>query len=359
MGIIWVAYYNFMFIPYFTITPKITKDIELIGQIFGYFRATTLPEGYKKELISKVTTETVHASTAIEGNTLTEKQVQEVLDGKKIYAQDQDIKEIINYNGALEYIEKLVKENKELEITEKLIKEINLIILKNIRDDVAGSFRTGQVRVGNYLPPEHLKIPSLMSEFVHWIKAPHPSSLSPILYTGIAHYQFVAIHPFTDGNGRTTRILTTLMLALNGYDMTSFFALESYYNRNRKAYYEALNSADKYRMNGEPDLTRWLEYYIEGMLIEATRAKSRIEELQEKSKLVVNKIWLSEVQIKLLNLTIKQGTIKTADYLQVSELSRKGTYNALEKLVQEGLIKREGANKGAFYIITEKGLEYR
>lgn len=348
-----------MFTPYFTITPKITKDIELIGQIFGYFRAVTLPLDYRKELITKVTAETVHASTAIEGNTLTEKQVQEVLAGKEIHAEDQDIKEIINYNSALDYIEKIVKDTKELVITEGLIKEINSIILKNLRDDISGAYRTGQVRVGDYVPPEHLKVPTLMSEFIQWIKDPIPTSLSPILYTGIAHYQFVAIHPFTDGNGRTTRILTTLMLALNGYNMTSFFALESYYNRNRKAYYEALNSADKYRINGEPDLTRWLEYYVEGMLIEATRAKSRIEELQEKSKLVSDKIWLSDVQIKILKLTIKQGTVKTADYLLVSGLSRKGTYNALEKLVQDGLISRNGTNKGAYYTVTEKGLTYR
>ena len=348
-----------MFKPYFTITPKITKDIELIGQVFGYFRAVVLPEGYRKELISKVTAETVHASTAIEGNTLTERQVAEVLQGKTIHAEEQDINEIINYNNALEYIEKLVKDTSELTITEKLIKEINTLILKNIRDDISGAYRIEQVRVGDYLPPEHFKVSPLMSEFVQWIKTPHPPSLSPILYTGIAHYQFVAIHPFTDGNGRTTRILTTLMLALNGYNMTSFFALESYYNRNRKAYYEALNSADKYRIKGEPDLTRWLEYYVEGMLIEAERAKSRIEELQENSKVVSDKVWLSDTQIKLLKFTIKQETVKTADYLQVSGLSRKGTYNALEKLVQEGLISRKGMNKGAYYTITEKGSEYK
>ncbi len=348
-----------MFKPYFTITPKITKDIELIGQVFGYFKVIKLPEGYRKELISKVTAETVHASTAIEGNTLTERQVAEVLQGKKIHAEEQDINEIVNYNRALEYIEKRIKNTKELVISEKLIKEINTLILKDIQDDISGSYRVEQVLVGDYLPPEHFKVSPLMSEFVQWIKTPQPPSLSPILYTGITHYQFVAIHPFTDGNGRTTRILTTLMLALNGYDMTSLFALESYYNRNRKAYYEALNSADKYRTKGEPDLTRWLEYYVEGMLIEAERAKSRIEALQEKSKAVRDKVWLSDTQTKMLKLTIKQETVKTADYLQVSGLSRKGTYNALEKLVQEGLISRKGTNKGAYYTITEKGLEYR
>lgn len=88
--------------PYFTITPKVTRDIEAIGAIFGFFRKIQIPKGYRKEFVSKVTAETIHASTAIEGNTLTEKQVEDVLSGKTIHAEKQDIKEIINYNSALE-----------------------------------------------------------------------------------------------------------------------------------------------------------------------------------------------------------------------------------------------------------------
>ncbi|MBU3978641.1 Fic family protein [Patescibacteria group bacterium] len=347
-----------MFIPRFTITPKITRDVEAIGSVFGYFSAIQLPEGYRKELISKVTAEAVHASTAIEGNTLTQQQVNDVLGGKKIHAEDQDIKEIINYNNALEYAMKLAKEERNLLITEKLIKEINKLILKKLRDRDAGKYRTQQVIVGDYLPPEHIKVPVLMREFADWLKNPQPAGLSPILITGIVHYQFVAIHPFIDGNGRTTRILTTLMLVQNDYDMTNFFALESFYNRNRKAYYEALNSADKYRIQGQPDLTRWLEYYVDGMLIEGERAKSRIEEFAQKNKVLGDRVWLSDIQIKMLRLVFEKKAVKIADFLEISNLSRKGTYNAIEKLVQFQLLMRTGEGKGTYYTITEKGLGY-
>lgn len=346
-----------MFTPYFSITPQITKDVEAIGAVFGYFKAVGLPENYKKELISKVNAETVHSSTAIEGNTLTQKQVEDVLGGKKITAEDQDIQEIVNYNRALEYVQKLVK-TKDNSISENLIRKINAIVLKDIKERIAGKYRMKQVIVGDYLPPEHFQVSPLMKEFVEWFRKPYPPNLSPILYTGIAHYQLVAIHPFEDGNGRTARILTTLMLIQHGYDMTSFFALESYYNRNRKAYYEALNSADKYRVGGIPDLTRWLEYYAGGMLIEAERAKSRIEEMIEKGKLTQGKIWVSKIQRKILKLTAKKRTAKTADYLEISGLSRKGTFNAVEKLVALGLLKRIGEYKSVYYTITEKGLEY-
>ena len=342
-----------MFSPYFSITPKITSDLEAIGAVLGYFKAVKLPENYKKELVSKVTAETVHSSTAIEGNTLTQGQVDDVLRGKTIVAEKDDIKEVVNYNRALEYVEILAKENTL--VTENLIREINAIVLKDIRSGV-GRYRTTQVVVGDYVPPEHWQVPILMREFVDWLREPQPAHLSPILYTGIAHYQLVAIHPFEDGNGRTTRILTTLMLIQYGYEHSRFFSLESYYNRNRKAYYEALGSADKYRVGEKADLTRWLEYYVEGVLIEATRAKSGIEEMLERAKLTATRAWLSDVQRRMLKLTREKGSAKTADYLQVARLSRKGTYNALTKLVELGLLKRTGAGKGSYYTITEKGL---
>ena len=357
MGTIWVLVNNMKYIPYFTITPRITKDLEAIGAVFGYFRAVTLPESYKKELVSKVTAEAVHASTAIEGNTLTEKQVEDVLSGKKIHADKQDISEIVNYNNALKYIERLSRGKKALLITENHIKEMNRIILKGIRND-GGDYRKQQVIVGDYLPPSQTEVPVLMREFVHWLENPEPRNLSPILYTGIAHYELVAIHPFVDGNGRVARILTSLMLIKNEYDLTSFFSLESFYNRNRKAYYDALASADKYRTEGQPDLTKWLEYYLEGMLIEAERAKSKIEELLRKSKQTADRIWLSNTQSRLLQLTYGKKTVKISDYLVVSGLSRKGTYNAVTKLVKLELLNRSGSGKGTYYTISEKGIEF-
>lgn len=346
-----------MFTPRFTITPKITRDLEAIGAVFGYFRAVNLPENYKKELVSKVTAETVHASTAIEGNTLTESQVNDVINGKKVTAQEEDIKEVQNYNQALEFVEQIANDG-DFQLSDEFFKKVQAILLKNIRDDIAGKYRNLQVRVGDYLPPQPYQIPNLMKQLVAWVKNPEPQDLSPVLYAGIAHYQLVAIHPFEDGNGRTTRLLTTLILIQNGYDMTKFFALESYYNRDRKAYYEALSSADKYRAEGQPDLTRWLEYYVEGMLIEAERARSRIEELLQKSKSISSKTWISETQLTMLQLTAERETAKTADYLQISGIKRRATYNALQKLVDLGLLKREGENKGAYYTITEKGLGY-
>lgn len=344
-----------MYTPKFTITPKITQDVEKLGAVFGYFRAVELPANYKKELVAKVIAETVHSSTAIEGNTLTQRQVNDVLMGREVTAHAKEIKEVENYNLALKEVEKLGRQ-KNFEVKEQTIKDIHKILLKDIDNKITGQYRTKRVYVGDYLPPEHFKVPTLVQELVVWINDPEPKNLSPILYAGIVHYQLVANHPFEDGNGRTTRLLTTLILIKNRYDMVSFFAPESFYNRDRKAYYESLSSADKYRIDNQPDLTRWLEYFVSGMLIEAEKAKSRIEELLQKPP--KRQVYLADKQIKVLKLAAQKGTIKTADVLQATTLSRKGAYNALEKLVQLGLLESVGVGKGTYYKITDIGLEY-
>ncbi len=346
-----------MYTPRFTITPKITQDVEKLGVVFGYFRAVEIPANYRKELVAKIIAETVHASTAIEGNTLTQRQVNDVLGGKQVTAHAKEIQEVENYNHALNEIEKL-SHQKGFQIKEQTIKDIHKTLLKDIDNKIAGQYRTKQVYVGDYLPPEYFKVSGLVQGLVKWINDPQPKNLSPILCAGIIHYQLVAIHPFEDGNGRTTRLLTTLTLILNKYDMMSFFAPESHYNRDRKAYYEALSSADKHRIDDQPNLTRWLEYFVSGMLIEAERAKSRIEELLQKETSFGRRHYISDNQRKMLNLAAERGTIKTADVLQTTGLSRKGVYNALEKLVQLGLLESEGIGKGTFYKITDRGLGY-
>lgn len=331
-----------------------TQRLEAIGSVIGYLQAVHIPADYRKELVSRITAETVHTSTAIEGNTLTAQQVFDVLHGKKVHAQEIDIKEIINYNSALTYVETLSK-NSSLEITEQMILEINATLLQGVRDDIGGRYRIKQVIVGDYLPPEHFKIPQLMREFVAWLNNPQPPDLSPILITGIAHYQLVGIHPFEDGNGRTTRILTTYLLLRYGYRVTSFFALESYYNRARNEYYAALASADQYRVDGKPDLTHWLEYYLQGLLIEAERARARIDELQTPThpKPFYS---LNEAQVRILRLAFDHGEARPAEFVQISGLSRKGAYNVVQKLVEQGLLQRHGRQKASRYVITEPGV---
>ncbi|MEN8253695.1 MAG: hypothetical protein ABFQ62_04965, partial [Patescibacteria group bacterium] len=141
-----------MYTPYFSITPKIVSNIEDIGRVVGYLQALKIPESYKQEYIDKVAAETVHASTAIEGNTLTQDQVNKLQEGKKITAMERDIREAQNYFDVLEHIRN-ISGNIE-KFSQNTILELHDKLLSGIDVKIAGKYRTGQVRVGDYIPAE-------------------------------------------------------------------------------------------------------------------------------------------------------------------------------------------------------------
>lgn len=339
-----------MYTPYFNITPKTTEYLTQIGIIYGFLKSTPLPVKYQKEYQNKILSEIIHSSTAIEGNALTHRQVQGILKGHKIKGYERDVKEVENYHNAIKYISTLSIDTHS-NISEEIILKINEIILAGIRDEEAGRYRTKEIYVGTYIPPKPKDVVSLMAEFINWLNNPTPLDMSPILYAGIAHYELVAIHPFIDGNGRTTRILTKLMLKKFGYDFITYFSLESYYNRERKLYYTALDSADSHRVGNDPDLSTWLEYFTLALYVQAERAKTQIEDLI-KTKERQGRVRLNERQKKIISYIRDHSSITTSEYMKISGLSPKGAYNDLQKLVKGGIIEKKGMLKSTFYVLA-------
>jgi Fic family protein len=158
-------------------------------------------------------------SNAIEGNTLTQSETELVLTkgitvgGKTL---DEHL-EVIGHKEAINYIESLAQ--KATEINQWEIKQIHNLILRKIHPEEAGSYRTLDVMVAgtNYLYPAHYLLSQLMGDFVSWLNSEAALSLHPVEYASIAHYRFVSIHPFRDGNGRTARLLMNLLLIRAGY----------------------------------------------------------------------------------------------------------------------------------------------
>lgn len=337
-----------MYQPYFEITPKISNNLEVIGQVFGFLKATKIPKIYEKEYLTKIIIDTVNSSTAIEGNTLTASQVGEVLRGKKINAIEKDIQEVENYHLAVKEIIRIHKINNML--TKENILKIHKIITHKLHITESGQYRSDFVIVGDYIPPEPKEVPGLMKEYIQWLQNPIPTDLSPILISGITHYRFVAIHPFSDGNGRTARILTKLMLMKYGYNITKLFSLETFYNRDRISYYKALSTVDTFRKNGKEDLTFWLEYFTNGMLIEAEKAQSKIKELISKTKVVP--IIFSDSQKKAILWFKKNKTLRMQDYIRITGLSRKGAYKSLQVLLKLKYLNKIGSGKATYYIAS-------
>ncbi|OQY28771.1 MAG: cell filamentation protein Fic, partial [Anaerolineaceae bacterium 4572_5.1] len=187
-----------------------------------------------------------HYSTRIEGNRLTLKETEQVIQQGRLFpGRERDVREVERYYLALQQVEKWVEGAPGvLEITEARIQQLHALLFSGKRAKPT-PYRDGQnvIREASgeivYMPPEAKDVPELMTDLVRWIHQSAQDLPVPII-AGVAHYQFVTIHPFYDGNGRTARTLTTWLLHQGGYDLGKFYSLEEFYAEDLSGYYDAL-----------------------------------------------------------------------------------------------------------------------
>jgi len=190
-------------------------------------------QNLREDLIIKWT----YNSNAIEGNTLTLNETKVALEGITIGGKSlREHFEAINHKEAILFVESLVEKDEVL--SEYTIKSLHALILKNIDDSNAGCYRTINVLISGatHRPPSHFEVPSKMEDFITWYKT-KAQTLHPIERACRVHVDFVGIHPFTDGNGRTSRLLMNFELMKNGFPPVVLKV------ENRLAYYDALDKA--------------------------------------------------------------------------------------------------------------------
>jgi Fic family protein len=233
-----------------------------------------------------------HYSTMIEGNRLTQAQVVEVVvrDGH-FPGRERDEHEVRGYYVALEELEPLVA--KQSELSERTIQTLHALVMGRGRKRVRPTayreqqnvIRDSATRRIVYMPPEAKDVPQLMKQFVKWLHSPHATELPCALQAGIAHYQLATIHPYMDGNGRTARLITNLILHRGGYGLKGLYSLEEYYAQNLPAYYKAIgvsSSHNYYMGRAEADITDWITYFCRGMAESFERVVERAAEAADR-----------------------------------------------------------------------------
>lgn len=263
-----------LFQPIYQITPAIAANLAKIEQLKHAIQNLPLTPTVLASLRETARLYTTHYSTMIEGNRLDPAEIEQLLkhDGH-FPGRERDEKEIMGYYVALKQVE-FWGQNKTL-ITAELIQAIHALVMSNGKLKVLPTpYRDGQnvIRDGHtksivYMPPTAADVPELMQNLVLWLQQTSTTIACPI-QAAIAHYQFATIHPYYDGNGRTARLLTTLILHLGGYDLKGLYSLEEYYARNLPAYYAAISvgpSHNYYLGRAESDITDWIDYFIGGM----------------------------------------------------------------------------------------------
>jgi len=277
-----------IFNPKFTITNRQTSAITQIEWTRGFLEAARLSDDWVRDMGNKALIKEAHHTTHIEGTRLTLDQAERLWNGEDVpEANPDDTRELLNYRSAFEFVSQCLYSGDP--ITEGLIREIHKKLVQGVRGGKAdpGNYRRIQNYVANsstgeviYTPPSAVEVPVMMSKMVKWLNS--DIKIHPVLISGIAQLQIVYIHPFLDGNGRTSRLLSTLCLYKAGYDFNRLFTLSEYYDRGRPAFYRSIQSA---RENGM-DMTGWLDYFVTGLKAQIIEVKKRGEQVIKRDVLV-------------------------------------------------------------------------
>lgn len=275
-----------MFNPKFEYTDNIVADLGKIEKYRAVLDMSIIPPFVEIELKEQAKLKMSHFSTRIEGNPLSFEQVKNIIKKKDYRANHRSEIEIRNYWDALTFLD----EHKSLKsfIDEKFIKKLHAVIDNDKPGGMPKESKYREptppgvlfavydsiTREPNYIPPKAEDVPMLMKELVQWIAK--ENKLAIPIKAAILSYQFLTIHPFDDGNGRTARALATYLLSIEGYDMRGFYSMEEFYVSDLKGYYESIqmNLPILYYdgRNAPSDLGPWIEYFVRIMALAFEKA---------------------------------------------------------------------------------------
>jgi Fic family protein len=271
------------FTPKYQITPDMARDLMRIEASRTAVEGLPVTPRMLAKLRHTARINATHYSTVIEGNMLDAYMVERAIErGRPLSPREREEREVLGYYAALRAVEDIAAKRET--ITESIIKKLHALTMGGGKTRVKPSpYRDGQNAIYDsitrrmvYLPPQDEDVPPLMSDLVAWLETEQVVP-APIV-AGLAHYQFATIHPYLDGNGRTARLLTTLVLHLKGYDLKGLYSLEEYYVEDLAGYYEALalGPHHNYCMGRvETDITPWLTYFCKGMAVSFERVQAQ------------------------------------------------------------------------------------
>jgi Fic family protein len=330
--------------PKYTVTDRITAALTEIERARGFLEATVLSNDWVQRMATRALVLEAHHTTHIEGTHLTLDQSEKLMAGESVPGADpDDARELLNYRDAFNFVSEYMDSSGP--ISEGLIREIHKRLVQGVRGGAAqpGQYRRVQNYVVNsatnetvYTPPAPGDVPELMRNLADWLNKPRETH--PVLASGIGQFQLVHIHPFCDGNGRVSRLLSTLCLYRDGYDFKKLFTISEYYDRDRPAFYMAIQDVRDKGM----DLTGWLEFFVTGLEVQMQEVKELGKQVIE-TDLLVKKHGLNERQKDALGHLLSNGSIRLQDFEKISpNTNRRTLQRDLKKLVTVGLVEEIG-----------------
>ncbi|MEM9400742.1 MAG: Fic family protein [Verrucomicrobiota bacterium] len=340
------------------ITKEILNLISEIDEFKGQWRALkTLSPEMLNQLRRIATIESIGSSTRIEGAKLSDKEVAALLANLKIESfQNRDEEEVAGYGEAMD----LVFDSWEsMPITENSIHQLHRVLLqystkdarhrgdyKKNPNNVAAFDESGQQVGIVFETATPFETPFEMEKLMDWWeKAQKEDQLHPLLMIGMFIVWFLAIHPFQDGNGRLSRIITTFLLLRFGYAYAPYSSLESVIEENKSGYYTALRKTQQTLKSEQPDWETWLTFFLRCLARQKERLSRKIATEQE---VLMD---LSELATSIIALFETKTKVTVAEAVKATGANRNTVKASLQGLVKRGLIVQQGKGRGAHYTL--------
>ncbi|WJH38251.1 Fic family protein (plasmid) [Aliirhizobium terrae] len=338
------------------ITPEILSLIAEIDEFKGAWRAIGRIAPERLSGLRRVATiESVGSSTRIEGARLTDREVEKLLANIRLgLFTTRDEQEVAGY---AEVMETIFSAYEAISFTENHIRQLHRDLLAHSTKDERhrGAYKTLSNNVEAFNEQgESLGIvfetaspfdtPRRMEELIAWLDDQgREKRLHPLLVVAIFVVVFLEIHPFQDGNGRLSRILTTLLLLRAGYAYVPYSSLESIIEQSKESYYISLRRTQGTIRSAEPDWNPWIEFFLRAL----HRQKTRLEKKMERERIILAD--MPELSVTLLELAREHGRITVAEAARITDASRHTIKDHLKALVDQGHLVLHGAGRGAWY----------
>jgi Fic family protein len=342
--------------PTVNITKEILGQIAQIDEFKGAWKAIgTLAPDRLNALKKIATIESVGSSTRIEGVKMTDKQVEALLAGLDTRSfRSRDEQEVAGYAEAMNLV---FDSFEQIALTENHIKQLHRTLLQHSSKDVR--HRGAYKKMPNHVEAfDHngkslgvifetaspFDTPMRMQALIDWTnRSFEQKDLHPLLIIAIFTVHFLAIHPFQDGNGRLSRILTTLLLLQNGYLYVPYSSLEAIVEQNKEGYYLALRKAQGTLNQGDDNLGTWLLFFLDCM----KKQKDNLAVKIERERLMVR---LSELSTKIVQVVKDHGQLGISDIQAITQANRNTIKVRLRELLDDGYLIMQGKGKGARYM---------
>ena len=337
------------------ITPEMLSLVAEIDEFKGAWRALgTLAPERLSALRRVATIESIGSSTRIEGSRLSDREVERLLSNLEIQSFDsRDEQEVAGYAQVMEIV---FASWAEISVTENHIKQLHRDLLRYSDRDQRhrGEYKTSSNSVaafdadGNQVgvvfeTATPFETPRRMAELVDWFRQAQQGALHPLIAIGIFIVVFLEIHPFQDGNGRLSRVLTTLLLLRAGYAYVPYSSLESVIEQSKEGYYLALRRTQGTICSEAPDWTPWLTFFLRAMQRQMRRLRKKVE----RERLLLGT--LPELAVQILDHARDHGRVTIGAAVAITGASRNTLKLHFKTLRERGLLALHGQGRGAWY----------